>query len=255
MNERDTFFDGGQEWEITEVLREAEGQDADGWLTNWLAVEAKNEDADKKFFVMEEYSGYADWGPLDTPREAIEWLIHKLDDVEEEDDEDDEDTFTVESHKVDMDEDFDTGDVEIDDSFITGLSCDCPATEETEKEDERDEKPPQTPEENGLASTLNKLVVGEWDTIDDYNAAIQQCKDLGFDDLIPSLEDIVREEHVHVGQLQELLKTISTNTNAIAQGEEEGAKQIDGSEDGDESVLRAEDSDAFVDASDFVEID
>lgn len=253
MNERDTFFDGGQEWEITSILRETEGQDADGWLTNWLAVEATNEDGAKKYFVMEEDSGYADWGPLDTPREAIEWLIHKWDDVE---DEDDDDTFTVESNKEDIDEDFGDSDIEIDDDFIDRLSCDCPATEETDKKEETEEKPPQTPEENGVATTLNKLVVGEWDTINDYNAAIQQCKDLGFDDLIPSLEDIVREENVHVGQLQELLKTISTNTNAISHGEAEGAEQLAKAETADGmSTVYASDDDAFVDASDFVEID
>jgi len=255
MDERDTFFDSGYEWEITSILRETEGQDSDGWLTNWLVVEAKNEDGDKKYFVIEEDAGYADWGPLDTPKEAIEWLLHKWDNVDEDEKEYDDD-YIPESKCEECEEDLALDDVEIDDAFINSLSDTPVVTAEVVEEEPKEDKPPQTPKENGLATTLNKLIVGELDTINDYNAAIQQCKDWGFEDKIPSLEDIVKEEHVHIGQLQELLKTVSSNANAIEQGEEEGAKQIAKAESEDDiPMIYANDNDVFVDAEDFVEID
>lgn len=255
MDERDTFFDSGYEWEVTSILRETEGQDADGWLTSWRVVEAKNEDGDKKYFVIEEDAGYADWGPLDTPKEAIEWLLHKWDDVDEDEKEYDDD-YIPEAECEECDESFDLAEVEVDDDFIASLSDAPVVTAEVVEEEPKEDKPPQTPEENGLATTLNKLIVGELDTINDYNAAIQQCKDWGFEDQIPSLEDIVKEEHVHIGQLQELLKTVSSNANAIEQGEEEGAEQIAKAETEEGmATVYASDDDAFVDAEDFVEID
>lgn len=85
---------------------------------------------------------------------------------------------------------------------------------------------PPTGVETTIANELIDNVNGEWDTITKYNNMITDLKQAGLDDFIPVIEDINNEEHKHIGQLQELLKKISPNTNSIASGETEGAKQL-----------------------------
>lgn len=85
---------------------------------------------------------------------------------------------------------------------------------------------PQTGIETTIANELIDNVNGEWDTITKYNNMITDLKQAGLDDFIPVIEDINNEEHKHIGQLQELLKKISPNTNSIASGETEGAEQL-----------------------------
>lgn len=85
---------------------------------------------------------------------------------------------------------------------------------------------PPTGVETTIANELIDNVNGEWDTITKYNNMITDLKQVGLDDFIPVIEDINNEEHKHIGQLQELLKKISPNTNSIASGEAEGAEQL-----------------------------
>lgn len=85
---------------------------------------------------------------------------------------------------------------------------------------------PPTGVETTIANELIDNVNGEWDTITKYNNMITDLKQAGLDDFIPVIEDINNEEHKHIGQLQELLKKISPNTNSIASGETEGAEQL-----------------------------
>ena len=44
--------------------------------------------------------------------------------------------------------------------------------------------------------------------------------------MIPVIQDIVAEENVHVGQLQKLLETLSSNTQEIEKGELEADEQL-----------------------------
>jgi rubrerythrin len=86
--------------------------------------------------------------------------------------------------------------------------------------------PPMGPEA-GISSLLIDAINDEWSTIDKYNGLVITARNEGFEDIARILEEINTEENKHVGQLQELLKTISPNTDAISDGEEEAEDYID----------------------------
>jgi rubrerythrin len=86
--------------------------------------------------------------------------------------------------------------------------------------------PPMGPEA-GLSSMLIEAINGEWETIDKYNSMAITARNEGFEDIAKVLEEINTEENKHVGQLQELLKSISPNAEAISDGEEEAEDYID----------------------------
>lgn len=229
MNEKETFFDGGDEWEVTDVLRVIDGKDAYGWNTTWKAVEARNDDGDVKYFVIEADAGYADWGACDTAKEAVEFLIHKWDEE-------------------------DNLDESLEDCTIADCNAEAGAVDtEVEKPNTEEETAPQTPLDNGLAAIINKLIVGEWDTIDQYNTAIQFVRENGREEFIPALEDIVREENVHIGQLQAILEPVSPNVSAIATGGAEGKEQLDAVQEPTVTASLIDDPySEFVDADMFV---
>lgn len=79
----------------------------------------------------------------------------------------------------------------------------------------------------GISGLLNNLIISEYDAIDQYNSAIATAQSLGVMDIIPVLEDIVTEEHTHVGQLQAAVKLFDTAANAVEQGTEEAEDQLD----------------------------
>ena len=89
---------------------------------------------------------------------------------------------------------------------------------------------PKEGPEFGLSSMIIEAINDEWKTINMYNSMMITAQDEGFPDIVRVIEDITSEENRHVGQLQELLKTISPNTNVIADGEKEAKEQIDESE-------------------------
>ena len=86
---------------------------------------------------------------------------------------------------------------------------------------------PETAEENGIAYTINKLIIDEWEAISSYNDAILMLSTQeGFESEVNVLRDIVAEENIHIGQLQKLLEKFSPNAKNIAVGEEEAATQL-----------------------------
>lgn len=88
--------------------------------------------------------------------------------------------------------------------------------------------PPEAGSDNYVANTLNQLIVGEWDTIKDYNDFIATLETMNMStDILNVVKDIVNEEHVHIGQLQQALKTVSPNAVSITDGEQEGSKQLE----------------------------
>lgn len=96
-----------------------------------------------------------------------------------------------------------------------------------EKKDEKSLDPPEAGEPIGVANLLNMLIKSEWDAIEDYNSAIQTLAGMNFDETILNIiKDIVGEEHVHVGQLQKALETVSPNVGNIQEGEKEAAEQL-----------------------------
>lgn len=88
--------------------------------------------------------------------------------------------------------------------------------------------PPEAGSDNYVANTLNQLIVGEWDTIKDYNDFIATLETMNMStDILNVVKDIVNEEHVHIGQLQQALKTVSPNAVSITDGEREGSEQLE----------------------------
>lgn len=86
---------------------------------------------------------------------------------------------------------------------------------------------PQEGPEAGLAQLLIDAINGEWETVNQYNSLLIMAKAEGFEEFIPVLEDINTEENKHIGQLQELLKKVSPNAEAIDSGAEEAQEQFD----------------------------
>lgn len=78
----------------------------------------------------------------------------------------------------------------------------------------------------GLATELNKLIRDEWEAIQGYNDAIVMAELEGFHDVAKVFKDIVNEENVHVGQLEQCMKLVSPNTDSIVHGEIEAEGQL-----------------------------
>lgn len=96
-----------------------------------------------------------------------------------------------------------------------------------EKKDEKSLDPPEAGDPIGVANLLNMLIKSEWDAIEDYNSAIQTLTGMNFDETILNIiKDIVGEEHVHIGQLQKALETVSPNAVNIQEGEKEATEQL-----------------------------
>ena len=86
--------------------------------------------------------------------------------------------------------------------------------------------------DSGIADTLINLINDEWEAIQGYNnfremiLTAQNNGDGNYTDMLRVIDEVVNEENLHVGQLQELLKKVSPNTESIAKGEEEAQEQL-----------------------------
>lgn len=90
-----------------------------------------------------------------------------------------------------------------------------------------------------IETTIKNLIKSEWTASDEYKSAISSIKNMSeneFDNIIKVLEDINSEELVHVGQLEEVLTTITNNhvDNQINDGKEEAKNQLNSSENTEE---------------------
>ena len=93
------------------------------------------------------------------------------------------------------------------------------------KEDEVSEKE----KSNALVFTINDLIQDEFEAIDRYNSAIITLESIGYKDsdkLVAILNDILNEENIHIGQLQEALMLVSPHAKDIEQGKEEAQEVI-----------------------------
>lgn len=89
---------------------------------------------------------------------------------------------------------------------------------------------PATPMNNGVAGQIHKAIEDEFKTISMYNDLVISIDSIGCEhpeDIKKVISDIAREENVHVGQLQELLKLLDPNASAIAEGNVEAKEVID----------------------------
>jgi rubrerythrin len=96
-------------------------------------------------------------------------------------------------------------------------------------------EPPKDDIDNGVAQTLNDLIVDEWEAVSGYNDAIamfrslsEEFPDKDFSDNIEVLSDIVKEENIHIGQLQKIMQKFSPNAEQIEVGEKEAEIQTEG---------------------------
>lgn len=86
--------------------------------------------------------------------------------------------------------------------------------------------------ESGIADSLIKLINDEWEAIQGYNnfrdmiLSMNNNGDGNYSEMIRVIDEISNEENLHVGQLQELLKIVSPNTESISKGEEEAQEQL-----------------------------
>lgn len=94
-------------------------------------------------------------------------------------------------------------------------------------------------EENAMVTLINSLIKDEFEAIDGYTSAISTLTTENaekYSSIINILNDISTEENVHIGQLQEVLKLVSPNAEAIEQGKIEAQDQIIDEEPTEEPV-------------------
>ena len=163
---------------------------------NWAVWAAENQDTNEiQFFIVEEDTGFIDWGPVDTAKEAAEFLQSKIDDYNE------DESLVENSKKItyNVTEDLEEPSQVIDDDTSN----------------------------HGMLGLVNSLIISEYDAIDQYNSAMATAEAEGNIDIIPILKDIIAEEHMHVGQLQAAAKLFDQSANNIDKGEEEAIDQLE----------------------------
>ncbi len=99
------------------------------------------------------------------------------------------------------------------------------------KEDINNVETPSTPltmVDSGIASVIMNLIKDEYEAIEGYNGAIETLKYYGkkYENFIEVLKDIANEENIHIGQLQEILTTVSPNAKSIDDGVDEAEEQL-----------------------------
>lgn len=87
--------------------------------------------------------------------------------------------------------------------------------------------PADTQEGRGVADMLNDLIIDEFEAITGYNNAISTITSIDAESsILKVLDDIIKEENVHVGQLQAALKEVSDAAHEIEKGNNEGDGQL-----------------------------
>ena len=151
---------------------------------------------------------------------------------------DDDMSFTLDEPAIQV---FDEGDFDeykvddLDDDIfvIVPDNHDANAAAMTDHNGEAVPEGPKPGIESGIADSLIKLINDEWEAIQGYNnfrdmiLSMQNNGDGDYSDMIRVIDEVVNEENLHVGQLQELLKKVSPNTESIAKGEEEAQEQLE----------------------------
>ena len=92
--------------------------------------------------------------------------------------------------------------------------------------------------DSAMAEIINQLIVDEWEAISGYNSASVTAQQIGVEEAAKLFADIAREEAAHVGELQQLLKSVDENTHAIGEGEKEAQQKLDESVESDYRVMQ-----------------
>ena len=148
---------------------------------------------------------------------------------------DDDMTFDAPSVAIFNEGDFDAYKVDdLDDSVFTYEPI-ASANAVADHDGEAVPAGPATGLDSGIAASLIKLINDEWEAIQGYNdfrAMVMEMvnnNDGDYTEMLTVIDEIVNEENLHVGQLQELLKTVSPNAESINKGEEEAQEQLESS--------------------------
>ncbi len=80
--------------------------------------------------------------------------------------------------------------------------------------------------ENLFINSINK----KWDSVSDFNALLNTLRSEQYDEFIPVIEEILADEHNHIGKLQHILETLSTQVEEIEQGQQEAADILNDTE-------------------------
>jgi hypothetical protein len=82
-----SFFSDGYDWKWIRRIGDVEHLDFDNWAV-WMAFRPEDENIPEgrnvvNFFVVDEDTGFIDWGPVETEKEAREFLQSKVSDWED----------------------------------------------------------------------------------------------------------------------------------------------------------------------------
>lgn len=133
-----------------------------------------------------------------------------------------------ESLKEDVEED--DVKVEVDGEVVVDTS------EQTTEEKIDETSAPDTSLDMAISNAISYLIKSELEAIDGYNGSIETIRsylsESNVDKLkilgtIKVLEDISGEEHLHIGQLQEVQKQFNSQVELISTGEEEAKEQLE----------------------------
>jgi len=94
---------------------------------------------------------------------------------------------------------------------------------------------PDSPDTATITSLISTLVKDEWEAIEGYNQAILTLQTIGdYDRIIGTLNDIINEEYIHIGQLEKSIQMVVPSAENIEEGSdeaEEAAEQEELEED------------------------
>ena len=90
-------------------------------------------------------------------------------------------------------------------------------------------KPTEEQVSNSYQNQLISLINGEWETIQDYNDLVNMLQEVDeYKEYIPVIEGIIKDEHNHIGNLQNVLDRLNPNSDReIDAGHEEADKILD----------------------------
>ena len=87
-----------------------------------------------------------------------------------------------------------------------------------------------TTEELSYSNIFSSLIKSEWDAIEQYNSILVLLNDdkttADVEDAKNIISDIVKEEYIHVGQLEKLSQIYNSTANNISDGHTEATEQI-----------------------------
>lgn len=80
---------------------------------------------------------------------------------------------------------------------------------------------------NGINNLLIDAVNKKWESITNFNSIIVNLQEENYEDMVPVIEDILKDEHNHVGQLQQLIEMLTPVASEIESGKEQAENTLE----------------------------